>query len=618
MQEPDKFRTRRRLVRRPTKPQPPQSAQIRPLEWQDHPLPNSSSSLGSAEDRRSPQFDLPRLPGSESDRPASSSRALRRVERDTPPHNDNTRFNLRQLLSHSPPRIAPQSSQRGRDGGQRPQPSSGRSRSHDPRARDPRSHDQRRSHISLQPLKPTRPSAHIQPVQSVPSLHPYGRAAQPHGTGRTAEARGFQTGQVKRLAVRPVESGAPAVRRRAGQPLLRRPPSPFLYLTRLLILGVGVGAIMGTVLSVWNPAAKETASTAPPSAAALVSAQGGGGSQGSSLGDISVPSALRLTQAMTPLSRSIQDLTVQYTGLTPGIFVVDLDNGNYIDLNGNKIFSSASLIKVPILVAFLQDVDSGKIRLDELLTMRQIDVAGEAGDLQDQPVGSQFSALDTATKMITISDNTATNMIIARLGGVNALTQRFRGWGLTETVLRSPLPDLAGDNTTSPRDLVNLLASVSQGDLLSLRSRDRLLSIMRNTVAGTLLPSGLGPEAIIAHKTGTINSILGDTGIVDMPNGKRYIVTVIVQRPAEDERAREFIQNISHQIYQYLSQPPVNASSGLSPSPTHPLPSTPMPSGTQGAITPADSSPYSPPSRALGLPPETNSSPSESPSIGGQ
>jgi beta-lactamase class A len=616
MQEPDKFRTRRRLVRRPTKP--PQSAQIRPLEWQDRPLPNSSSSFGNDEDRRSPQFDLPRLPGSEPDRPASSSRALRRVGRDTPPHHDNTRFSLRQLLSHSPPRVAPQPSQRPRDGGQRPQPSSGRSRSHDPRARDPRAHDHRRSHISLQPLKPTRPSAHIQPVRSVTPLHPYGRAAQPNSRNRTADARGFQPGPVKRLAVRPVESVAPVVRRRAGQPLLRRPPSPFLYLTRLLILGVGVGAIMGTVLSVWNPAAKETASTSPPStAAALVSAQGSRDGQGSSLGGISVPSALRLTQAMTPLSRSIQDLTVQYTGLTPGIFVVDLDNGNYVDLNGNKIFSSASLIKVPILVAFLQDVDSGKIRLDELLTMRQIDMAGEAGDLQDQPVGSQFSALDTATKMITISDNTATNMIIARLGGANALTQRFRGWGLTETVLRSPLPDLTGDNTTSPRDLVNLLASVSQGDLLSLRSRDRLLSIMRNTVAGTLLPSGLGPEAIIAHKTGTINSILGDTGIVDMPNGKRYIVTVIVQRPAEDERAREFIQTISHQIYQYLSQPPANASSGVSPSPTHPLSSTPMPSGTQGSVTPADGRPYSPPSGEIGVPTETNSS-SESPSIGGQ
>jgi beta-lactamase class A len=602
MQEPDKARTRRRLVRRPSTPQPPPSVRIRPSEWQaqssaDRPYNQSSSRVGNlAGDGRSRQFDLPRLPGSDLVRPASASRALRRVEQAPTSRSENTRFNLQHLLSNNAGRTSEQHNQRDRLAKQRLQPSKDRVRPVDPRsrnsrARDPRAHDQRRSQISLQPLK--TPSSNLPSIRPVTQLHPTVRNSKTGLARRRGADASFASGQVKRLNVHPIAPVAPPTARH-GQRRSSRPPSPVLYLTRLLILGVGVGAIMGTALSVWNPATKEGASSSQATSPSSLSSQANLGSMASVA---SVQAALQLTQAMAPLSRTIQDLTTQYPGLTPGVFVVDLDNGTYVDLNGNKIFSSASLIKVPILVAFLQDVDSGKIRLDELLTMRQVDIAGEAGDMQDMPPGSQFSALETATKMITISDNTATNMIINRLGGVDALNQRFRTWGMTETVLRSPLPDLSGNNTTSPKDLVNLLAAVSQGDLLSLRSRDRLLNIMRNTVAGTLLPSGLGPEAIIAHKTGTINSILGDTGLVDMPSGKRYIVTVIVQRPADDERAREFIQSISRQIYDYLSQPPSSYSPGRSPYSTGaPLPSTALPSvqqTTPSTSPSSSSSPYS-------------------------
>ena len=129
---------------------------------------------------------------------------------------------------------------------------------------------------------------------------------------------------------------------------------------------------------------------------------------------------------------------------------------------------------------------------------------------------------------------------------------------MTGTVIRNPLPDLEATNTTSPRDLVRLLGMVNQGELLTLRSRDRLLGIMKQTKTRTLLPQGLGPGAIIAHKTRDIGSVLGDAGIVDMPNGKRYIVAVMVKRPHNDYTARTLIQQISQAFYQYLEQPNPN------------------------------------------------------------
>jgi beta-lactamase class A len=176
-----------------------------------------------------------------------------------------------------------------------------------------------------------------------------------------------------------------------------------------------------------------------------------------------------------------------------------------------------------------------------------------SGDLQYQ-VGKikSLTALETVTKMIVISDNTATNMIIQRLGGQATLNQRFQSWGLTQTQLKNPLPDLAGTNQTSARDLVRVLFKVNQGEILSLKSRDRLLGILEATKTKSLLPQGLESGAIIAHKTGDIGTILGDAGIVDMPTGKRYIGAVLATRPHNDPAARTLIQKISRTVYQHF------------------------------------------------------------------
>lgn len=316
---------------------------------------------------------------------------------------------------------------------------------------------------------------------------------------------------------------------------------------RLIILGIGISAIAGTLLSVLNPAtrldreAKQKAQT-PLTAAKTI---------------VPPPADLKLEQEILPLKTSVQQLGAKHKGLTPGAFFVDLDTNNYLDWNGSLPFAAASTIKVPILVAFFQDVDAGKIRLDEKLTVKKELIGSGSGEMQYRPVGTKFTALTTATKMIIISDNTATNMLIARMGGIAALNQRFQSWGLVSTKINNLLPDLTGTNITSPKDMGQLMSLVDRGELMSLRSRDRLLEIMRRTKTRTLLPQGLGEGAIIAHKTGDIGSMVGDVGLVDMPSGKRYIAVAMVKRPHNDNRAQELIRQISRTAYQQFTKPAV-------------------------------------------------------------
>jgi beta-lactamase class A len=352
--------------------------------------------------------------------------------------------------------------------------------------------------------------------------------------------------------------------KQASSPPPKPRPALLLMFLRFTILGVGVAALTGTVLNILQPRLKPTSQRqAPPPAQAAVLSP-------AASGDL-VAAALRRGQRLTSIEQQIRQLATERPGLTPSMFFLSMDSDDYVDINGSQVYPAASTIKSPILIAFFQDVDAGKIRLDEQLVMRPDLIATEAGTMQYQKPGSKFSALETATLMITISDNTATNMLIDRLGGSQALNQRFKSWGLNDTVIRNWLPDLQGTNTTSARDQATMMYLISKGELISVRSRDRMLDIMRRTVTDTLLPAGLAEGAVIAHKTGDIGTVIGDAGIIDAPNGQRYVAAIMVRRPFNDVRGRELVQQISRLTYQTFSQPiprPSSSSPTGSPSAT--------------------------------------------------
>jgi beta-lactamase class A len=406
--------------------------------------------------------------------------------------------------------------------------------------------------------KSDRPSRRDRPVPRSPMaqvvpLRPSSSRTAPHRSSpvvplRPSPSRPQETRRDRRLSRRQERSQLPQInlpspRTRSGRGML--------YGLRLLIFGVGIAVLAGTLLSMLDPASRmpqgpATAEKTP--AEAPVAADG-----------------LGLTQEIPQLKSQIQTLFSAQKQLAPGVLLVDLDSRAFVDLNASQAFPSASTIKFPLLVAFFQDVDAGKIQLDEPLVMRKELVATESGDMQESPVGTKFSALETATKMIVISDNTATNMLIDRLGGMPALSQRFQSWGMGSTQLRNVLPDVQGLNTTSAKDLASLFGQVQSGKLISMRSRDRLLEIMRRTENDTMLVKGLGQGASIAHKTGSIGTLVGDVGLIDTPSGKRYLAAILVQRPRDDDRAIESIRQVSRLAYQTFGQAPTAAQPAAKP-----------------------------------------------------
>lgn len=343
------------------------------------------------------------------------------------------------------------------------------------------------------------------------------------------------------------------LRKRAAQPrrlLASASQKPYRSepLRSVLLRGLSLSIVLGLMMAGLSQLLQST-TPAPPEQALTPASRTDSGDASLSAS----PAEISAGEEIPALQERLVALAAQ-PGLTVGALFWDVETGKFAGVQPDQAFPAASVIKIPILLAFFQAVETGQVRMDEMLTLREDLKGGGAGVLQTRAIGSQVSALEAATLMSTISDNFATNLIIDRLGGREALNQKFRQWGLQHTQISWWLPDLEGTNTSSPRDIVWLLSQVEQGRMLNRRNRDRFLDILWRTQRPSYFRPKLGQEVRIAHKTGTLRSVVADAGIIDLPNGRRYLAAVWVKRETpNDARAEELIANLSQAAYEYWS-----------------------------------------------------------------
>jgi beta-lactamase class A len=317
-----------------------------------------------------------------------------------------------------------------------------------------------------------------------------------------------------------------------------RPTPVYVHGVRFLIGLLGASVIGGTVLSLL-PAAPPFVQKSPVPVAQ----------------NLAKPVVLQ--KGNTELKQKLQQLAAEYPQLKLHLSVRNLKNKEAVDLQGTSVIPAAATIKIPILMAVFQQLDRQQLRLDEKLILEKSMIAAGNGDMANQAVGSKFTVLDSATKMIVDNDNTATNLLIKRLGGQDKLNIQFRSWGLASTNIKNPLPDFSGTNVSSPRELAELLQRLDQGSLLAATSRRQVLAILgqAKTNRNIMLFGGLEPKTKIAHKTGDIANLVADVGLIEMPESQKYVVAAMVIRPSGDDQAIELIQKSSKIIYEQYAKP---------------------------------------------------------------
>lgn len=258
---------------------------------------------------------------------------------------------------------------------------------------------------------------------------------------------------------------------------------------------------------------------------------------------------LYMTETMPVLQARLMKLMSQYKTIDPSIFAWDYETGKYVDIKASTPYSSASIIKIPVLIQLFKSIEANQLTIYDEMALTPYYKAGGSGDLQKNSLGSKYTIDDLARVMIQKSDNSATNMIISAIGSMTDVNSGIRSWGLKNTYLNNWLPDIDGTNYTTARDLAVMLYNLDNPGFLNINSREYIIDYMSHVENNRLIQAGLDPKALFVHKTGDIGKMLGDAGIVFTPNSKKYIVVILANRPYNSPLGKDFIQKASKIIY---------------------------------------------------------------------
>lgn len=256
---------------------------------------------------------------------------------------------------------------------------------------------------------------------------------------------------------------------------------------------------------------------------------------------------------MPVLQSELTELAAAFPTIEPAVFVWDYETQNYVDLNASKVFPTASIIKIPVLIDVFKSIEAGQFSLEDKMPLTEYYRTEGSGSLQFKARDSEYTIDELARRMITESDNSATNMLMAKVGSMTDVNQSIRDWGLKHTQVQTWLPDLTGTNRTTAKDMATMLYNIDENDsFLSEKSRTKIFSYMGKVHNNRLIAAGLGEGAVFLHKTGDIGKMLGDAGIVIAPNGRKYIVVILANRPHNSVAGKDFIVKASEIIYNYM------------------------------------------------------------------
>lgn len=238
---------------------------------------------------------------------------------------------------------------------------------------------------------------------------------------------------------------------------------------------------------------------------------------------------------------------------TFGIVVKDIRSQDYLSINGNITFNPASVIKVPIMAEVYHQVAQAKIKLEDTVTLNMENKMTGSGSLYFSPNGSTYNVRTLVQKMITESDNTATNMLMHYVG-IDHINRYMQDLDLGHTVIRdetllSKIPEQ--QNQTTPGDMLHLLELMYNGKLVNEIASAEMIAIMLEQKYRWGIPGLLPDHLKIANKTGSVDGVRNDIGIVFAENNP-YLIVIFSKQVPTNEQAVLFVKKISRLVYDTL------------------------------------------------------------------
>ena len=268
------------------------------------------------------------------------------------------------------------------------------------------------------------------------------------------------------------------------------------------------------------------------------------------------PQAAKRQVMWQKLQEQIRAVDQQLDGVM-AIAVKDLTSQEEFFINADEVMPQASSIKITVLAQLYLQAQQDKLKLTDEYVVRKEDlVPGSDIVLGLTPGVTRLTLRDLATMMVAVSDNTATNVLIDRVGLEN-VNSMLEGLGLHATRLRRKMMDLKAasegrENVSTPREMMALLETIYRGKLLNQEMTGDFLKVLSTHKESSLL-QGLPDDAVAASKPGELEAVRNDSGIILVKN-RPYILCVMTAYLKDEKEGSAAIRKISALAYSYFDR----------------------------------------------------------------
>jgi beta-lactamase class A len=259
--------------------------------------------------------------------------------------------------------------------------------------------------------------------------------------------------------------------------------------------------------------------------------------------------AFQQPQQVTPLARLQANIEriARSVNAKWGIYIKCIETGEEIAINADETMDTMSVIKIPLMAEVFRQIEAGKFALTDRVTLKETEKRPGTGVIRSLDAGASLTIKDLITLMIIVSDNSATDMLFEKVGGVEAVNKLMQSYGLSTIKATGPSdvwfkalraePDAWKFHTegktpyglSSPRDMGKLLEKIQKGEAVSKQASELMLQIMRGQVYSSRLPKYVTGFRV-PHKTGDFLPYIGnDVGILESAN-RHIVISVFTAR----------------------------------------------------------------------------------------
>lgn len=282
---------------------------------------------------------------------------------------------------------------------------------------------------------------------------------------------------------------------------------------------------------------------------------------------ITTANAQQYTAAQQQLLDSIRVTLAQQKGE----FAVAFRNtatGETILLNERQRFHAASTMKTPVMIELYKQAAAGKFSLNGEVTVKnefksivdsslyQLNPADDSQQELYKEVGGKRTIYELMYQMIILSSNLATNNLIELVGGTH-VTQTMRELGAMDIqVLRGVEDNKAFgkglNNSITAYDLMLIYDQMAKGKIVNQQACDGMINILLDQKFNDIIPARLPAGVKVAHKTGSITALHHDSGIVFLPDGRKYTLVLLSAKLEDEKAAIAAMARVSELVYHYV------------------------------------------------------------------